>query len=98
MLFAQASSLHSLFSHPSLIVLFPSHSLLLRTLHLERDLVVYFTWIRFHSCPLVVQLLSRVRLCDPIGCSMPGFFVLHLAEFKTIYLSFIDEKLHDKWL
>ena len=62
MLFAQASSLHSLFSHPSLIVLFPSHSLLFRTLHLERDLVVYFTWIRFHSCPLVVQLLSPVRL------------------------------------
>ena len=67
MLFAQASSLHSIFSHPSLIVLFPSRFLLLRTLHLEHDLVVYFTWTQFHSCPLVVQLLSCVRLLWPHG-------------------------------
>ena len=29
-----------------------------------------------------VQLLSRVQLCNPIGCSTPGFPVLHyLPEF-----------------
>ena len=35
----------------------------------------------------VVQLLSRVRLCDPMDCSMPGFSVLHcLLEFAQIYV------------
>ena len=30
----------------------------------------------------VFQLLSHVQLCDPMGCSMPGFLVLHcLPEF-----------------
>ena len=52
MLFAQASSLHLIFSHASLMVLSPSRSLLLKTLHLEHDLVVYFTWTRFHPVPL----------------------------------------------
>ena len=32
--------------------------------------------------PVVVQSLSRVWLCDPMDCSMPGFPVLHhLPEF-----------------
>ena len=35
----------------------------------------------------VVQLLSHVRLCDPMDCSMPGFSVLHcLLEFAQIYV------------
>ena len=32
-----------------------------------------------------VQLLSHVRLCDPMDCSMPGFPVLHhLLEFAQL--------------
>ena len=35
----------------------------------------------------VVQLLSHVRLCDPMGCSTPGFPVLHcLLEFAQIHV------------
>ena len=34
---------------------------------------------------IVVQLLSRVRLCDPRGCSTLGFPVLHhLLEFAQV--------------
>ena len=33
-----------------------------------------------------VQLLSRVQLCNPVDCSMPGFPVLHyLPEFAQIH-------------
>ena len=33
----------------------------------------------------VVQLLSRVGLCNPMDCSMPGFPVLHhLPEFAQM--------------
>ena len=32
-----------------------------------------------------IQLLSRVQLCDPMDCSMPGFLVLHyFPEFAQI--------------
>ena len=35
----------------------------------------------------VVQLLSCVRLCDPVDCSTPGFPVLHyLPEFAQIHV------------
>ena len=34
---------------------------------------------------VVVQLLSRVGLCNPTACSMPGFPVLHrLPEFAQM--------------
>ena len=34
----------------------------------------------------VVQLLSRVQICDPRGCSMPGFPLLyHLLEFAALF-------------
>ena len=37
------------------------------------------------SSSFVVQLLSRVPLCDPMDCSMPGSPVLHyLPEFAQI--------------
>ena len=36
---------------------------------------------------VVVQLLSRFRLCDSMGCSTPGFSVLHhLLEFAQIHV------------
>ena len=40
------------------------------------------TFLVSPSLAAVFQLLSRVQLCDPMGCSMPGFLVLHhLPEF-----------------
>ena len=36
---------------------------------------------------IVIQLLSCVRLCDTMGCSMPGFLVLHyLLEFAQTHV------------
>ena len=36
---------------------------------------------------VVVQSLSRVQLCDPMDCSMPGFPVLHyLLEFAQAHV------------
>ena len=35
----------------------------------------------------VVQSLSRVRLCNPMGCSTPGSSVLHhFPEFAQIHV------------
>ena len=39
-----------------------------------------------------VQLLSRVRLCDPMDCSTPDFPVHHqLPEFNQIYVHWVDD-------
>ena len=36
---------------------------------------------------VVVQMLSRVRLCDPLGCSTPGLPVHHqLLEFTQTHV------------
>ena len=36
---------------------------------------------------LIVQSLGCVRLCDPMGCSTPGFPVLHrLPEFAQTHV------------
>ena len=36
---------------------------------------------------VVVQLLSRVRLCDSMDCSTPGLCVLHhLLELASIHV------------
>ena len=36
---------------------------------------------------VIVQLLSYVRLCDPMDCSTPSFPVLHhLLEFAQIHV------------
>ena len=50
------------------------------------DLIPVFYIIFFNSSSYLivvfVQALSRVQLCDPMVCSMPGFPVLHcLPEF-----------------
>ena len=40
----------------------------------------------------VVQLLSFVRLCNTMNCSMPGFPVLHhLLEFTRIHIHGVGE-------
>ena len=36
---------------------------------------------------IIVQLLSRVQLCDPMDCSTPGFPDLHcLLEFAQTHV------------
>ena len=43
-------------------------------------------------CNVVVQLLSRVRLCDPMDCSTPGFPVPHdLLEFAQIHVYWVND-------
>ena len=42
----------------------------------------------------VVQSLSRVQLCDPMGCSMPGSSVLHcLLEFAQIHVHCVGDAI-----
>ena len=42
----------------------------------------------------VVQLLSRVRLCDPIGCNVPGFPVLHhLPELVQTHVHWVGDAI-----
>ena len=43
---------------------------------------------------VVVQLLSRVWLCDPMDCSTPGSPVLHyLWEFAQIHLHWVTDAI-----
>ena len=43
---------------------------------------------------LLVQLLSRVRLCDSKDCSMPGFPVLHhLPEFVQTGVHWVGDAI-----
>ena len=44
----------------------------------------YFLW----KFVIVIESLSHVWLCDPMGCSMPGFSVLHyLPELAQTFVS-----------
>ena len=46
------------------------------------------------SVLVVVQSLSRVWLCDPMDCSMPGFSVLHhLLELVRTHVGWVDEAI-----
>ena len=46
------------------------------------------------SVLVVVQSLSRVRLCDPMDHSMPGFPVLHcLLELVQTYVGWVGEAI-----
>ena len=41
-----------------------------------------------------VQSLSRVQLCNPMGCSMPGSSVLHcLLEFAQIHVHWVSDAI-----
>ena len=43
---------------------------------------------------VVVQLLSHVWLCDPIGCSTPGSFVFHcLPEFAQTHVHWVGDAI-----
>ena len=53
-----------------------------------------FGYFRIIVVILVVQLLSRVRLCDPMDCSSPGFFVLHyLPELAQIHFLSVSDAI-----
>ena len=39
--------------------------------------VVYILFVYLYSVVIVVSLLSRARICNPMDCSMPAFPVLH---------------------
>ena len=42
----------------------------------------------------VVQLLSRVQLCDPVDCSTPGFPVPHdLLEFAQTHVHQVGDAI-----
>ena len=43
---------------------------------------------------VVVQLPSQVRLCNPMGCSTPGFPVTHLLpEFAQVHVQWISDAI-----
>ena len=43
----------------------------------------------------VIQLLSCVRLCNPMDYSTPGFHVIHcLPEFSQTHVHWVDEAIH----
>ena len=43
---------------------------------------------------VVVQLLSRVRICDPMDCSTPGFHVLHhLPELTQTHVHWVSDAI-----
>ena len=50
------------------------------------------------DCPIVVQSLSCVRLCDPMDCSMAGFPVLHyLPEFAQTPVHYVSDAIQPSY-
>ena len=50
----------------------------------------YAVSVQFNS----VQLLSRVRLCDPMNCSMPGLPIHHqLPEFTQTHVHWVRDAI-----
>ena len=66
------------------------------------DMELIFSW-RFRTTKegvifllpvTIVQLLSRVRLCNPMNCSMPGFFVLHqFLELAQTHVHWVSDAI-----
>ena len=53
----------------------------------NKNLKIFSFFTAYSTYSAVVESLSRVRLCDPMDCSMPGFPVLHhLLEFVHIHV------------
>ena len=52
------------------------------------------TWLVLSNCPVLVQLLSRVWLCDLMDCSTPGFPVLRcLPEFAQTHGHWVGDAI-----
>ena len=55
---------------------------------------LYWVYTQEWSSWVIVHLLSRVWLCDPMDCSMPGFPVLHyLPEFAQTHVHWADDAI-----
>ena len=55
-------------------------------------LVVFHVLLKNTFSVVVVQSLSRVWLCDPLDCSIPGLPVLHyLLEFAQIHVYWVGD-------
>ena len=55
-------------------------------IRIRYDIFLSLRFFILYCFLIVVQLLSRVWLCDPVDCSTPGFPVLHyLLEFAQTY-------------
>ena len=65
--------------------------------------VVWTEWIYYGSCPWhssvqLVQLLSRVRLCDPMNLSTPGLPVHHqLPEFTQTHVHWVNDAIQPSY-
>ena len=57
-----------------------------------------FSYINFKICYQSVQLFSRVWLCNPMDCSMPGFPVHHqLLEFTQTYVHWVIDAIQPSY-
>ena len=57
-----------------------------------------FIWLKqdvnFIYCNVIVQLLSRIWLCNPMDCSMPGFPVCHnVPEFAQTHFHWVNDTI-----
>ena len=63
-----------------------------------RNLKIFLKLLVFMDCPIVVQSLSCVRLCDPMDCSMAGFPVLHyLPEFAQTPVRYVSDAIQPSY-
>ena len=54
----------------------------------------YVSWTNSLSLAVVVQLLSRYWLCDPMDCGIPGLPTLHhLLEFAQVQVHCISDAM-----
>ena len=59
--------------------------------------LIYFCLINIktYSLSIIVLTLSRLALCDPMDCSMPGFPVLHyLPKFVQTHAHWVDDAIY----
>ena len=70
-----------------------SHSWANDYLDPQHPLNLVITLFQMSTCHVVVvQLLSRVQLCSPMDCSMPGFHVLHcLPESAQTHIHWVND-------
>ena len=55
--------------------------------------------IPFSAClSVVIQLLSHVLLCDPMGCSTPGPVHHHLPEFAQTHVHWVGDAIQSSHL
>ena len=63
-------------------------ALLCSSMPLRMTIMPCLVWFRYLKIVCSVQLLSRVRLCDHMDCSMPGLPVHHQSQSLLKLMSF----------